>query len=217
MVAEFDGLKVSEARLWRLIEERTKPGSDVEDIDRRIWDLFGEEWAVMFTDLSGFSRQVERFGILHFLQVIHEHRKLLLPIVENFDGLLIKQEGDSLLILFRRPERAVACAQQMQRACALYNERRKPEEQILLCVGIGFGRVLRIGDSDVWGKEINAASKLGEDTAKAGEILVTEAVRGAFEQAGSNLVFEASGSGFLPNEVVYRLVTPIAPGPSSVR
>jgi adenylate cyclase len=206
MTADFEGLKVSEARLWRLIEERTKPGADVDAIDRRIWDLFGEDWAVMFTDLSGFSRQVERFGILHFLQIIHEHKKLLLPIVESQDGLLVKQEGDSFMILFRRPERAITCAQQMQRACALYNDRRQPEEQILLCVGIGFGRVLRIGDSDVWGKEVNAASKLGEDTAKSGEILVTEAVRSAITQAGGGVELELAGSGILPNEPVYRLV-----------
>ncbi|HEY3498434.1 MAG TPA: adenylate/guanylate cyclase domain-containing protein, partial [Polyangiaceae bacterium] len=179
MAGDFETLKVSEARLWRLIEERTKAGADVEAIDRRIWDLFGEEWAVMFTDLVGFSRQVERFGILHFLQVIHEHLKLVLPILDTHDGLLLKQEGDSLLVLFRRPERAVACALQMQRACTLYNERRTPEEQIGLCVGIGFGRVLRIGDVDVWGKEVNSASKLGEDRAQAREVLVTEAVKAA--------------------------------------
>jgi adenylate cyclase len=207
MTADSERLKVSEARLWRLIEERTKPGADVEEIDRRIWDLFGEEWAVMFTDLSGFSRQVERFGIIYFLQIIHEHKKLLLPVVESQDGLLVKQEGDSFLILFRRPERAVGCARLMQSACARYNERRRPEEQILLCVGIGFGRVLRIGDSDVWGKEVNAASKLGEDTAQAGEILVTESVRAAVEQAGvQGVAFEASGTGFSPGETVYRLI-----------
>jgi class 3 adenylate cyclase len=39
--------------------------------------------------------------------------------------------------------------------------------------------MLRIGDIDVFGKEVNAASKLGEDTAKADEILVTAAVREA--------------------------------------
>ena len=37
--------------------------------------------------------------------------------------------------------------------------------------------MLRIGDVDVFGAEVNAASKLGEDLAQAGEILVTEAVR----------------------------------------
>ena len=203
---EFQALKASEARLWRLIEERTKPGADVDEIDRRIWDLFGEDWAVMFTDLAGFSRQVEKFGILHFLQIIHEHKKLLLPVVERHDGLLMKQEGDSFMLLFRQPDRAIDCALEMQRACALYNERRKPEEQILLCVGIGFGHVLRIGDTNVWGKEVNGAAKLGEDTAKAGEILVTEAVQSALAGKRADLAFEPAGSGFTEKEPIYRLV-----------
>jgi class 3 adenylate cyclase len=163
----------------RLIEERTLPGADLKRIDQRIWDLFGEDWAVMFTDLAGFSRQTAAFGIIHFLQIIYEQKKLLLPIVSDHDGILIKSEADSLLILFRRAESAVRCAIAMQHACQKTSERRVPEEQILLCLGIGVGRVLRIGDHDVWGAEVNAASKLGEDTAKAHEILVTEAVREA--------------------------------------
>jgi class 3 adenylate cyclase len=172
-----DDLKGSEVRLWHLIEERTRPGADKERIDERIWDLFGEEWTVMFTDLSGFSRNVAAFGIIHFLQVILEQKKLLLPIVVAHDGILIKIEADSLLLLFKRPARALACAIAMQHACDRANLERTPEEKILLCIGIGFGRILRIGDKDVWGREVNAASKLGEDTAKAGEILVTDAVR----------------------------------------
>jgi len=167
----------SEARLFRLIEERTLPGADLKRIDRRIWDLFGEDWAVMFTDLAGFSRQTAAFGIIHFLQIIYEQKKLLLPIVSDHDGILMKSEADSLLILFRRAQSAVRCAIAMQQSCQKTSERRLPEEQILLCVGIGTGRVLRIGDHDVWGSEVNAASKLGEDTAKAHEILVTDAVR----------------------------------------
>ena len=67
----------------------------------------------------------------------------------------------------------------MQRACAAHNTKRSPEEKVLLCVGIGHGRILRIGDLDVYGQEVNAASKLGEDTAKANEILVTAAARQA--------------------------------------
>src|SRR5260221_11772408 len=95
-------LKGSEIRLWQLIEGRTRAGADVTRIDQRIWDLFGEEWAVMFTDLSGFSRQVAAFGIIHFLQVIHEKKKLLSPIVAAHDGILIKVEADSFLIIFKR-------------------------------------------------------------------------------------------------------------------
>jgi adenylate cyclase len=170
------GLKGSAARLWSLIEERGRT-VDRAAIDERIWDLFGETWTVMFTDLAGFSRQVEAFGIIHFLQVIHEQKQLFLPIVKDNDGILIKVEADSFLILFRRPERALRCAMDMQAAADRANDAKTPEEKILLCVGIGYGRILRIGDEDVFGAEVNASSKLGEDLAKAKEILVTDAVK----------------------------------------
>jgi adenylate cyclase len=187
-------LKGSEVRLWRLIEERTRPDADVKAIDQRIWDLFGEEWAIMFTDLAGFSRQVEAFGIIHFLQVIFEQKRMLLPIVSRHDGILIKIEADSFLIIFKRAGNAVRCALEMQQMSRQINQRRLPEEQILLCVGIGYGRILRVVDRDVFGMEVNAASKLGEDTAKANEVLVTEAVRAS---AG-----EIAGFEYRPIDVV---------------
>jgi class 3 adenylate cyclase len=174
-----DELKGSEARLWTLIAQRAEPGADTARIDRRIWDLFGEEWAVMFTDLAGFSRQVESYGIVHFLQEIYEQKRLLLPVVADHDGILIKVEADSFLILFKRAGSAVRCAVAMQHACQSFNARRPPELQVLLCVGVGFGRVLRIGDVDVYGQEVNAASKLGEDVAASNEVLVTAAARDA--------------------------------------
>ena len=175
-------LKSSEHRLWELIAERARAGVDLKALDRRIWDLFGETWAIMFTDLAGFSRQVEKFGILHFLQVILEHKDLLSPIIRKHDGILIKVQADSLLMIFRRTSSAVQCAVEMQHVLKQFNLKRPPETEVLLCVGIGYGEMLRIGDLDVWGREVNAASKLGEDTAKAGEILLT---RAAVESAGA--------------------------------
>lgn len=177
-----EALLGNEERLWDLIGERTLPGADIKRIDQRIWDLFGEEWAIMFTDLAGFSRQAAAFGIIHFLQVIHEKKRLLLPVIKAHDGILCKIEADSFLVIFRRPVSAVRCAIAMQREAQRASERRVPEEQILLCIGIGFGKVLRVGDTEVWGAEVNAASNLGEDTAKANEILVTDPVRLACEE-----------------------------------
>jgi class 3 adenylate cyclase len=167
----------SQERLDRLIQERLAPGADKARIDQRIWDLFGEDWCVMFTDLSGFSRRVEEFGIIHFLQIIHEAERLLIPVIEDHEGILLKLLGDSFLVIFRNPQKALKCALGLQQLLAVYNLDRLPEEQVLLCVGLGFGRVLRIGDSDVFGAEVNAASKLGEDIARGGEILVTGAFR----------------------------------------
>ena len=167
----------SEDRLEKLIEARLAPGTDKAALDQRIWDLFGEEWSVLHTDLSGFSRAVEEFGIIHFLQIIHEAKKVLTPVIEDHDGILLKTEGDSMLIIFRNPLKAVECAVGMQEACKHYNRTRSDAEKLLLCVGIGKGQVLRIGDSDVFGAEVNAACKLGEDQAKAWDVLVTEPLR----------------------------------------
>ena len=86
------------------------PGADKTAIDRRIWRLFGEKWAVMHTDLSGFSRNVAEFGIIHFLQTILESHRLLVPLIEKDNGILLKTEGDSLMILFRHVNDALRCA-----------------------------------------------------------------------------------------------------------
>ena len=167
----------SEDRLEKLIKLRLEPGADKEMIDRRIWDLFGEEWCVMFTDLSGFSRHVAKFGIIHFLQTIFESQRLLIPIIENHDGILLKIEGDSMMVIFRNAHKGVQASIAMQKALKNYNLDKTDEEKVLLCIGLGYGKVLRIGDSDVFGEEVNTASKLGEDTANAWEIIVTQAVK----------------------------------------
>ena len=177
----------SEDRLQKLIEERLEDGADKAALDRRIWDLFGEEWCIMATDLSGFSRGVAEFGIIHFLQTIFESERILVPVVESHDGILLKVEGDSFLVIFRNPEKAIQASIEMQRTVRRYNETKAPEEHVLLGVGLGFGRVLRVGDADVFGVEVNSACILGESYARGYEILVTQAVR---ERAGDELTFE---------------------------
>lgn len=178
------GAGASQDRLEKLITLRLQPGVDKDEIDARIWDLFGETWAIMFTDLSGFSRRSAEFGIIHFLQTIYESQRLLVPVIDNYDGILLKMDGDSMMVLFRSPGKAVECAISMQRTLERYNVAKSDAEQVLLCIGIGYGTMLRIGDADVFGPQVNASAKLGEDTAKAYEILVTDAVRDAIGEQG---------------------------------
>ncbi len=169
------------------MNERLQPGADRESIDQRIWDLFGEEWCVMATDLSGFSRGVAEFGIIHFLQTIYEAERILVPVVESHDGILLKVEGDSFIVIFRNVQKALHASIEMQRTTRLYNSEHPEVEHVLLGVGLGFGRVLRIGDADVFGNEVNSACILGETFAKGYEILVTQAVR---DNAGDEMKFE---------------------------
>lgn len=168
--------RASTDRLELLIEERLNAKSDKERIDKRIWNLFGEKWAVLYTDLSGFSRNVSEFGIIHFLQTIYESHRLLVPVIQHGSGILLKSEGDSLMVIYRSVDDAVRSAIAMQNCCRRHSEPLPAEDKVLLCIGIGYGDLLRIGDQDVYGHEVNTACKLGEDTAKAHEILISGAV-----------------------------------------
>lgn len=174
-----------------LRQRRAEPHNRVA-IDAAIDQRFGREQAVMFTDMVGFSRTVEAFGILHFLQLIQESETLFRPLIQSHGGRLVKQEGDSLLVLFDAPAAALACARSMVAATDQVNPGRSAEERIEVCMGLGYGRLLCIDTSDVWGAEVNAASKLGEELAKGSEILVTD----RFFQAVGPSGFAAHGSIF---------------------
>jgi adenylate cyclase len=193
-----------EAQLWALIEERLRPGADLQALDARIWDRFGQTWTIVFTDLTGFSRMVAEFGIIHFLQEIHQQRTLFLPIVKAHGGILLKEEADSMMILFPRPREAITCCVAMNRRSEEVNRDRAPEDKVLLCAGIGHGRMLRVGERDVFGQEVNAASKLGEDLAKAGEILITSA---ACAEAGelAGISYEPLGISVAGSEQNFRI------------
>jgi class 3 adenylate cyclase len=152
-----------QARLNKLLAERARPDSDKEALDHQIWDLYGETWAVMFTDLAGFSRKVEDFGVTHFLQVIFESFRVYIPIIEDHAGVLLKVEGDSMMVLFRKPANALRCAKAMMDAGDAYNADREEAEKLVLSIGLGYGEMLKFGDQDVYGQEVNVACKLGED------------------------------------------------------
>lgn len=190
-------------QLAALLTRRRDPHADTAAVDAEIYARFGRSLAVMFTDLVGFSRVVEAFGIVHFLQLIQESETLFQPLIAAHGGQCLKHEGDSLLVVFEQPEQALACARAMVRATQTANlPLRAPEDRIEVCIGLGFGTVLRIDRNEVWGAEVNAASKLGEDTAKGGEIWVTD----SFRDAVPSLPFAQTGVLF-GKRTVYR-VTP---------
>ena len=163
--------------LAAMLAVRNQPDADQKAIEGLIFQRFGCKKAVMFTDLVGFSRRVEEFGILHFLQLIQESDTLFLPLIKLHGGRCLKRDGDSMLILFDLPTDALSAALAMIDAAAVVNPLRAPNERIDVCIGLGFGEVLLIDDTDVWGAEVNAASKLGEEMAQGGELLATEGFR----------------------------------------
>ena len=141
-------------------------------LDARTHAALARPLAVVYTDTADFTLRVARHGILHFLMVFARAVRTLQPLVARHRGRLVKVEADSLLLAF--PDAKAACAASLAMAAALarLNRGRPANERVSFSFGIGFGEVLDLGD-DLLGLEVNLASKLGEDRARPGEILLT--------------------------------------------
>lgn len=160
-----------------MIEARTRSGADVAEIDRHIWDLFGEKWCVVFTDMCGFSRRSAHSGIVPFLVLIQKMKKLCQPVWDRHSGFVLKTIADSQIVLFRDARSAVAACVDAQRSLHSHNVEVNEAERIYLGCGLGYGDVLKLGDEDVFGVEVNFAAKLGEDIAGPYEVLATPSVK----------------------------------------
>ena len=122
--------------------------------------------------MGRFLRRVAEFGIIQFLQTIYESEGLLLRLIEKNEGFLLKIEGDSILVIFRMPQKTLQCSMVMQQVLVEYNQAKLEQNKVRLCVGLGFNQILRVGNTEVFGAEVNATYILGEDTAKQGETLL---------------------------------------------
>jgi len=128
--------------------------------------------AIVYTDTDDFTHRAARDGILHFLMCFDRALRHLRPAVARNGGRVVKVEADSLMLAF--PDGAAACrgVDAMEAALRRVNRGRPTNEQLAFSYGIGFGQVLDL-DGDVFGLEVNLASKLGEDLARPGEVLLT--------------------------------------------
>jgi len=164
-------------RLRALLIERNANPTRAAAIDSEIWAAFGRRAAVLVLDMSGFTRLTSAHGIIHFLSMVHQMEAAATPAVACNGGWVIKQQADNLFALFETSAAALEAALDILRAFAAINVIAPAERAIYGCIGIGFGDLLVIDNEDLYGGEINLASKLGEDFAGVMEILLTPAAR----------------------------------------
>jgi len=121
--------------------------------------------AIVFTDLVGFTKIMGR-DEQEGLELLQKQRDLFYPIVESFNGTVLKELGDGLLIMFDSSIRSVRASLQIQEVAK--------ENDINLRIGIHIGDVV-IKDKDIIGSGVNVASRI-EPLAETGGICVSEDV-----------------------------------------
>ena len=128
---------------------------------------------IMFTDIVGYSRIMsndEGKG----LELLNYQDKLLQPVIERFNGKILKRMGDALFLEFSSSLNALECSIEMQNVLKDFNENRNVDNQLLLRIGLHIGDVI-IREGDLFGEGINVAARL-EPLADPGGICMSQAV-----------------------------------------
>lgn len=180
-----------QALLSRIIDHPELRGQISEEIEQ----TFTQRRAVLVLDMSGFSRTTQVHGVVSFLMMIHQMRLLAVPTIESRGGALVKAEADNLYCLFHTVDDAVGAAREIIRQLSTVNPLLPSGRKLYASIGVGFGDILVLGEEDLFGDEVNLASKLGEDVAQGGMILLTESARAELAAPVSTVEERASISG----------------------
>jgi len=146
-----------------------------ERVDRILRERAERNITVFVSDTSGFTRRTHLYGISQFLAVMTRNYRKLAPVFPKHRGSLLAQNADNMLAVFPDPESALRASIEIQRRLRRFNAGKKDADQFHLCIGIESGPAYVLRDN-VYGACVNVASKLGEDLAGKGEILVTGGV-----------------------------------------
>jgi adenylate cyclase len=145
------------------------------DIDQEVWAEVGCVGAVLISDTAGFTRLTEKCGVIHALALIQRGVDIARPIINEHKGIVIKQEADNMVNLFPSVNEALNAAVSINQALARHNATLdNPDLHTRFSFGMDWGKVLKLSH-DIFGAPVNIASKLGEDTASGGEILLSKA------------------------------------------
>ena len=112
--------------------------------------------AIMFTDIVGYTALMGIDEDKAF-EILKKNKKIHTKLINQFNGTLIKEMGDGMLISFDLASEAVRCAIEIQKA--------SKEQDIPLKIGIHEGEMV-FADADVLGDGVNIASRLQEDAEK---------------------------------------------------
>lgn len=176
-----DGARARALRSY-LRRRARAPAARRPELDCKAFPRLFTRQAVVFTDTANFTISTARHGILHFLMLFERLMPLAERAIRRRRGRIVKVEGDSLLLSY--PDARAACRGviDLQAALARVNRGRPEIERLRFSYGIGYGDMIDV-EHDLFGLEVNFASKLGEDMARPGEALVTPAAAAALDRS----------------------------------
>jgi len=168
LLASFDGWSEEVYRDFFRMQR-----GDISEAD--FGKKYHQEHSILSMDMTGFTTSAMQHGELQSFLRIMDAQRVVIPVLQEFGAELIRCFADDIVALFHEPNAAVDATFEAHRRIELFNTSPLASQNpTQCCAGIGFGQAYAIGPNLAQGDEMNRASKLGEDIARANETLITE-------------------------------------------
>jgi adenylate cyclase len=154
------------------LREARAPGR-LDAITRELTQRFEREQAVMVVDMCGLTDMTQHSGVVHALALVQYLRDTGIEAIQPHGGVLVETVADDLLCVFPDVGTALDSAGALAMTLEAHNATADPQWKMNVSIGVGHGPILNVDDRWIAGAEVNLASKLGEDVAEAGELLLT--------------------------------------------
>jgi len=127
---------------------------------------------IVFADMKGFTSRTSRQSRSATVELVRRLQELLLPILEDYGGRLLKTIGDGFLLTFESPTNAVLTSITLQEALREHNAGVGSSARIEVRIAVNTGEVT-LSDGDVYGEAVNIAARV-QEVAKPNEVYLTE-------------------------------------------
>jgi len=149
--------------------------------------------AIMFTDIAGYTESMSNNENLA-MTALKRKRSIIHPLIDQNNGVFVKEMGDGTLSYFNSAIEAVSSAVKLQ-------ELTYDEQHLNIRVGVHLGDIL-IDGKDVFGDGVNIASRL-ESLSPAGGICVSKNV---YDELENKEEFNGTSLGLQSLKGVGRLI-----------
>ncbi|MDP1557748.1 MAG: adenylate/guanylate cyclase domain-containing protein, partial [Nitrosomonas sp.] len=166
MTTENNGNSPSESEdIEQFLEQQAK-------LDSMMKEKFTKFITIMFTDLEGAASIAETEGDMVSRLLLKEHDDIVMPTIQQNNGVFVKSFGDRTLSYFENAQDAVRTAVLIQRGMDELNMAQKFKIPVLMRIGLHSGMCI-VEKNDIFGDAVNTASRF-ESSATPGDIFMSE-------------------------------------------
>lgn len=153
---------------------------DDPEVEAELLRRYETRAAVLVTDFTSMVRRTDAEGIAYALALARAAERAMEPAITAHGGEIVKRVADTFMAVFKTAPGALSAALDSAAAMREFNKDRtghigdgSRNDPIHPCIGLGWGDILVIPGTDIYGEEANRAFVLGEDVAAGREILAT--------------------------------------------